>query len=332
MLETSNRVSECGTPLAPSITMDSVRWESRVNPWRELAASRCGATSASAAERDRAIAETTRVACHRRALECLTSLEIPFLVGGGYALRHYAGAVRGTRDLDIFVRRSDARALLSELARAGFATDLTFPHWLGKVEIDGDQVDIIYSSGNGVAEVDDQWFAHSIVATVLGVPVRLCPPEEMIWSKAFVMERERYDGADIAHLIQACQWRLDWDRLVARFGPHWRVLLSHLTLFGFIYPGERTAIPRDVMIQFCRRLERDVTWPLADEHVCQGTLLSREQYLTDVCRWGLADGRVAPHGPLTPEEVAHWTAAIPGPREDGSADPAGNDRASGRRR
>ena len=25
----------------------------------------------------------------------------------------------------------------------------------------------------------------------------------MIWSKAFIMERERYDGADIAHLI----WR-----------------------------------------------------------------------------------------------------------------------------
>jgi hypothetical protein len=28
------------------------------------------------------------------------------------------------------------------------------------------------------------------------VPVIFCPPEEMIWSKAFVMERERYDGAD----------------------------------------------------------------------------------------------------------------------------------------
>jgi hypothetical protein len=45
---------------------------------------------------------------------------------------------------------------------------------------------------------------------VLGVPVRLCPPEEIIWSKAFIMERERYDGADISHLIRACQGRLDW--------------------------------------------------------------------------------------------------------------------------
>ena len=41
-----------------------------------------------------------------------------------------------------------------------------------------------------------------------------------------------------------------------------------------------------------------------------GTLLSREQYLTDVSRWGYADGRVAPHGPMTAEDVAHWTAAI----------------------
>jgi hypothetical protein len=44
--------------------------------------------------------------------------------------------------------------------------------------------------------VDDLWFAHATPGDVLGIPVRLCPPEEMIWSKAFIMERERYDGAD----------------------------------------------------------------------------------------------------------------------------------------
>ncbi len=59
----------------------------------------------------------------------------------------------------------------------------------------------------------------------------------MIWSKAFIMERERYDGADIAHLILACGRDLDWRRLLGRFGRRWRVLLSHLVLFGFVYPG-----------------------------------------------------------------------------------------------
>jgi len=154
----------------------------------------------------------------------------------------------------------------------------------------------------------------------------------MIWSKAFIMERERYDGADISHLIRACQGRLDWHRLVARFGTHWRVLLSHLTLFGFIYPGEVGAIPQDVMVGLCRLLERDSRRPPADQRVCQGTLLSREQYLTDVIRWGYADGRIIPRGQLTSEEVALWTAAIVGLKGQGGGEPAGGHDARSSRR
>ena len=271
------------------------------------------------AKREGARQELRRPRRHRRALQLLARLDIPFLVGGGHALRHYTGDVRGTKDLDVFVRRNDALVLLEALARAGFETDLTFPHWLGKARIDGDCIDVIYSSGNGLAEVDDQWFSHSHPATVLGVPVRLCPPEEMIWSKAFIMERERYDGADISHLIRARQGRLDWYRLVRRFGPHWRVLLSHLVLFGFIYPGEVEAVPPAVMVGLCRLLEHDGRRPPSDHRVCQGTLLSREQYLTDISRWGYTDGRIIPHGPMTPEEVAHWTAAIEGPKGEDDA-------------
>ena len=253
----------------------------------------------------------TRPDRHREALELLNGQERPFLLGGGYALRHYTGGVRGTKDLDVFVRRQDALALLDGLARAGLETDLTFSHWLGKVHMaSDDHIDVIFGSGNGLAEVDDEWFAHSVPATVLGVPVNLCPREEMIWSKAFVMERERYDGADISHLIRACQGRLNWRRLLARFGPHWRVLLSHLTLFGFIYPGERACIPPEVMVGLCRLLEWESAEPSAGDRLCQGTLLSREQYLTDVSRWGYADGRLEPHGQMTPDEVAQWTAAI----------------------
>jgi hypothetical protein len=261
---------------------------------------------------------------HRSALELMTGMNIPFLVGGGHALRHYTGGVRGTKDLDVFVRRPDAQALLNGMSAAGFKTDLTFPHWLGKVHVEGDYIDVIYGSGNGLTEVDDHWFTYSHPATVLGVPVKLCPPEEMIWSKSFVMERERYDGADVSHLIRAFRGRLDWRRLLDRFGPHWRVLLSHLILFGFIYPGEREAIPTDVMLGLCRVLERDAGRTHADQRLCRGTLLSREQYLTDISRWGYEDGRLIPHGQLTTEDVERWTAAID-PRK-------GEDDAGGRSR
>jgi hypothetical protein len=38
----------------------------------------------------------------------------------------------------------------------------------------------------------------------------------MIWSKAFVMERECDDGADIARVPRARGDRLDWQRLLIR--------------------------------------------------------------------------------------------------------------------
>jgi hypothetical protein len=64
------------------------------------------------------------------------------------------------------------------------------------------------------------------------------------------------------------------------------------------------------MLGLCRLLEDESRWPTSGRRLCQGTLLSREQYLADVFRWGYADARVRPNGPMTTEEVSHWTAAI----------------------
>ena len=146
----------------------------------------------------------------------------------------------------------------------------------------------------------------------VGLPVRLCAPEETIWSKAFIQERERFDGADVAHIIRAASPDLDWDRLLRRFGLHWRVLLSHLVLFGFIYPSERDKIPARVLRELTGRLLTETEAPPPSDNVCQGTLLSRAQYLTDIERQGFEDGRVEPRGPMTVDDVALWTEAIGG--------------------
>src|SRR5262249_5466740 len=151
-------------------------------------------------------------------------------------------------------------------------------------------VDVIFSSGNGVAVVDDGWFEHAVAERVLGTPVRLCPAEEMIWSKAFIMERERYDGADIAHLLLARARDLDWPRLLGRFGEHWRVLLSPLILFGFVSPSERDRVPAAVLRGLTGRLEREMQERPPSGRLCWGPMLSRAQYLVDVQRRGFADG------------------------------------------
>jgi hypothetical protein len=243
------------------------------------------------------------------ALSALREAEVPFLVGGAYALERYTGIARDTKDLDVFVRPRDAEVTLKALAAAGFPTELTFPHWLGKA-FGGDAVlDIIFSSGNGCARVDDGWFQYAVPAVVLGLPAQLCPPEEMIWSKAFIMERERYDGADVAHLLRARGPSLDWPRLIRRFGHHWRVLLCHLLLFGFVYPTERTNVPSWVTQELIERLQQEAAEQTDAERLCRGTLLSRSQYLVDIESWGYRDARLGPGGPMTEDDIRVWTDA-----------------------
>lgn len=249
-------------------------------------------------------------AFYRQVLDILNASGVPFLVGGAYAFNRYTGINRHTRDLDIFIRRSDFEPISEALRKQGHETELTFPHWLGKVRFDDVYIDLIFSSGNGIAEVDDLWFEHAVDAVVHGVDVRICPAEEMIWSKAFIMERERFDGSDVIHLLHACADRLDWQRMLQRFGTHWRVLLSHLILFGFAYPSDRHFVPASVMDEMIDRLREETHSPSPDHDICLGTLLSREQYLKDIEYEGLQDGRVEPVGNMTPEHTAIWTQAI----------------------
>jgi hypothetical protein len=247
---------------------------------------------------------------YRSVMQALRDGGVEFMVGGAYAFTPYSGIERCTKDFDVFVRYTEVRRALDVLADAGFRTEFTFPHWLGKAFWGKEFVDVIFSSGNGVAPVDDGWFEHAVDGEVLGMPVKLCPPEEILWSKAFIMERERYDGADVMHLIHASAEKLDWARLLARFGTRWRVLLANLTLFGFVYPGERTRVPRWVMDELLGRLAAELDASDPDTSVCNGTVLSRAQYLPDVDQWGYDDGRLAPRGNMTAGEIADWTAAI----------------------
>jgi hypothetical protein len=250
-------------------------------------------------------------AFYRRTVAALQLADVPFLVGGAYAFGRYTGIVRHTKDFDIFVRPRDVVRALTTLKEAGAASELTFPHWLAKARDRDDCIDVIFSSGNGLSTVDDEWFAHALPDEVLDQPVLLIPPEEMLWSKAFVMERERYDGADINHLLRATAANLDWSRLLRRFAEHWPVLLSHLILFDYVYPAEARNIPDRVMADLLQRLAAERQALAPRERMMRGPFISREQYLIDISEWGYPDPRLLQNGgAMTGASVQHWTDAI----------------------
>jgi hypothetical protein len=76
----------------------------------------------------------------------------------------------------------------------------------------------------------------------------------------------------------------------------------------FSYPDRRGDVPRHVIDQLSgrlRHLEADDR-----EQVCNGTLLSREQYLYDVNTLGYEDARLEPRGGMTKRDLEIWTEAI----------------------
>jgi len=249
-------------------------------------------------------------AFYREALTALAGAGIPFLIGGSHAFQHHTGIARNTKDLDVFLRQRHLEPALTSLAALGCQTEITFPHWLGKAIRGEDLVDVIFASGNGVAVVDDLWFHHASHGSTLGLEVAFCPAEEMIWSKGFIMERERFDGADVLHLLQARAASLDWDRLLRRFDGHWAVLLAHLVMFGFVFPDDGHRVPADVMKRLLRRLDGQLRGHPEELGVCRGTLLSRAQYLVDIEERGLADVRLGPETNMTPADIQLWTDGI----------------------
>jgi hypothetical protein len=248
---------------------------------------------------------------YRRSLELLHEAQVPFLLGGAYAFCVYTGIARQTKDFDLFVEQKDFERALEVFRAAGFRAAKTFPHWLGKVLGEDDSIDIIHRAGNGLCPVDDLWFERAGTAEVFGRRTLLSSPEEMIWMKAYIMERERYDGADVAHLLLHCAEKIDWNHLLWRFGPDWLLLLSHLILFGFIYPTERTRVPRKLFHDLLGRLPNEERAPRDETPICRGTLLSRAQFLADVREGRFLDARlVDPRVEMDAEAIAQWTAAI----------------------
>ncbi len=232
-------------------------------------------------------------AFYRHVLAVLQKHKLPFLVGGDFALRAYTGIRRTTKNLDLFICPSDLHLTLQILAEAGYRTEVTDSHWLGKAFCKDYFVDLILGFANGIGQVDSTWFARSKSGMLFGIPVHYMSPDDMIWVKCFVQDRDRYDGADVAHLLLSCHDILEWKRMLKHFGSFWRVLLSHLILFGFIYPGERRKIPSWLMEELLRRLQGQLKTS-GEPQLCQGTLLSMTQYSTDIHRESFRDARVFP--------------------------------------
>lgn len=228
---------------------------------------------------------------YRRALQALNDANLPYVVAGAYAIYEHTGIYRQTKDLDLFVEPPLVVRAARVLHQAGFVTRLEDMHWLAKAFAGDCFVDLIYGMGNSTAFIDASWHDHSRPGVLAAQPVRIAPAEELIWHRLFIHERHRHDMSDVVHLILCVGETLDWERLLARVGPDWPLLLAQLQMFSYVYPGYRSNVPAWVMEQLLERARADIGRDEEEADMTRGTLISRFSFAIDVREWGFSDPR-----------------------------------------
>lgn len=224
----------------------------------------------------------------REILTLFESHRLPYTVAGAFALREHTGICRDTKDLDLFLTAESAAVALQLLRDDGFECEICDPVWLFKAHRDGFFVDLITGMSNATIVVDDAWIQRSTPAQVWGVSTRVLAGEELICSKLFVTRRERFDGADIAHIIYGTHGRLDWSRILQLTGENWEILLWALVLFRYVYPAQTQYVPIDVWTDLLNRFGEAVAVPDPNAPF-RGSLIDDKMFAIDVNEWGLCN-------------------------------------------
>lgn len=226
-----------------------------------------------------------QIAFYKEALELLNRNEMPWLIGGAFAIREYTGISRNTKDIDIFCKAADYQKVLKLFVDKGLKVEVTDARWLAKVFKDGYFIDIIFSTSNNLCPVDDSWFTNAIEGTLFGVSVKVMTPEDLIWCKTYIQDRGRFDGADINHLLLRQAKNLDWNRLLHRLDHHWHLLFSQLLTFQFVYPSDRDVIPRWLFDELLKRAGDQFDLPPSENKVCLGPIIDHKSYEIDIKEW-----------------------------------------------
>lgn len=173
-------------------------------------------------------------------------------VGGGLAVSLYTGMWHCPHDLDLLIVPGDRDRMVAAMDSVGL-TDYYEQQrydrsWIYRGNRGDAVVDAIWALANGVGDVDETWVTAGPHTELGDLTVRLLPPEELIWSKLYVVQGTRCDWPDIVNLLFATGLTLDWERLIARCAGTGdeALLASVLLLLAWIAPGRAHALPEQV--------------------------------------------------------------------------------------
>jgi predicted nucleotidyltransferase len=170
-----------------------------------------------------------------------------FALGGGLAFSAYSHRLRNTKDLDLFILPQEREAVIEVTREAGYADyyekEPYDRSWIYRAYRDDVLVDVIWENANHRAEIDEAWLTRGPEIEMLGLSIRLLPPEELIWSKLYIIHRERCDWPDLLNILYRTGPKLDWEHLLKRVGRDAPLLGGLMSVFGWLCPQRAREVP-----------------------------------------------------------------------------------------
>ena len=187
---------------------------------------------------------------YRRVMEEARSAGVRFAFGGAFATGVYTGDLRNTKDFDFYILPQQRDAMIQATRRAGLHDYYdTLPYdraWIYRASTDGIIVDAIWAMANLRTEVEERWISAGPEVKLRGESIRAIPIEDLIWSKLYVIQRERCDWGDVLNLIDAQTGTIAWDQLIDRMGEDAPLLAGVLAIYAWLAPERVALIPERV--------------------------------------------------------------------------------------
>ena len=211
------------------------------------------------------IFENSDKEAYASALSALNERDVPYMLGGAFAVYHYSGWLRHTHDMDVYLTPDSVDDAIHALLSAGF-TDIGEQaegdaDWIYHAAKGPIIVDLIWRFANLVEYITPGWFNRASRGEFLGLPALFLPLEELIWIKSFVVNRHRCDWPDIFKIVQVQCSNIDWDRLVSLLSLDVLLLAAISDVFDWLRPDLRDCIPERARREFDKARQSGIAPP-----------------------------------------------------------------------
>jgi hypothetical protein len=186
----------------------------------------------------------TAFTIYQQATDALDRAGIPYVVGGGLAVRAY-GRTRYSKDMDIFLGLHRLGATLNILNQAGFHTRDTDASWLYKATKEDVLVDLIVRT-TGDIRLEGEAVRRGRWVQLQDRPFYVMGPEDLLLRKVFSEAEGRPDWYDALSMLQAPITGFDWPYFVELAERHGAERVLSMLLFATT-AGARQIVPEWVM-------------------------------------------------------------------------------------